>query len=48
MYELAQLFKIFGEERFSSVLAKKIIEKRQGTIIGTSEDFRLIIKEAFP
>ncbi len=47
-YELAQIFKTFGEERFSSVLANKIVESRQGKILGTTGDFREIIKEAFP
>ncbi len=47
-FELTQIFKNFGEERFSSVLANKVVESRQGKILGTSGDFREVIKEAFP
>jgi len=47
-FELGQIFRVFGEERFSSVLAKKVVEARQGTILGTTGDFRRIVKEAFP
>jgi 16S rRNA (cytosine1402-N4)-methyltransferase len=48
MFELTQIFKNYGEERFASVLAGKIIEGRQGKILGTSGDFREVIKAAFP
>lgn len=47
-YELNQIFKNFGDERFASVLAEKIIAFRQGQIIGTTGDFREAIKLAFP
>ena len=48
LFELTQIFKTFGEERFASVLAKKIVEARQGTILGSAGDFRDAIKTAFP
>jgi len=48
VYELTQIFKNFGEERFASVLASKIIEARAGTILGCAGDFREAIKLAFP
>ena len=47
-YELTQIFKNFGEERFSSVLASKIVEARANTIYGTTGDFRDVIRSAFP
>ena len=47
-YELTQIFKNFGEERFSSVLATKIVEARANTIYGTTGDFRDVIRSAFP
>ncbi len=43
-YELTQIFKNFGDERFASVLAEKIIQARQGQILGTTGDFREAIK----
>jgi 16S rRNA (cytosine1402-N4)-methyltransferase len=47
-YELVEIFRLFGEEKFSTVLAQKLIEMRQENIIGTTGDFREIIKAAFP
>ena len=47
-FELKEIFKMFGEERFSSIVAEKIIEARLTQIIGTTGDFRNIIKSAFP
>ena len=38
--ELQQIFKKFGEEKFSAKLAEKIIEARQGTIISTTGEFK--------
>ena len=47
-FELGQIFKEFGEERYANVLAKKVIQMRSGTFLGTPTDFKNVIKEAFP
>ena len=41
--ELMQIFKKFADERFAPVLAEKIIEARQGTILATTGDFKKAI-----
>ena len=46
--ELMQIFKKFADERFAPVLAAKIIEARQGTILATTGDFKTAILNAFP
>ena len=43
-----EIFKKFGEERFSNLLAAKIIEARQGTILATAGEFKDVIHSAFP
>ena len=48
VYELTQIFKAFVEERFSSVLALKIVVARASRINGTTGDFRDVIRAAFP
>lgn len=49
--ELNEIFKRFGDERFHSVLARKIIEARQQAgraAITTTGEFKQAIRDAFP
>jgi 16S rRNA (cytosine1402-N4)-methyltransferase len=49
--ELSEVFKKFGEERFHSDLARKIIQYRQQPgrgAIATTGDLKQAIREAFP
>ena len=47
-FELSQIFKRFGEERYASVLAEKIVEMRKGVILGSPTDLKNVINAAFP
>ena len=45
--ELTQIIKRFGDERFAPVIAEKIIEARQGTLISTTGELKTAISKAF-
>lgn len=47
--ELSQIFKKFGEERFHTLLAKKVVEGRSKIgMIRTTGDFKQVIRDGFP
>ncbi len=46
--ELEEIFKKYGEERFSKIIAQRIIEKREIKKIDTTLDLSEIIKESIP
>lgn len=45
--DLIQIFKKFGDERYSEQIAKAIIEERRGTIINTTGELKQLIRKAF-
>ncbi|CDW88612.1 s-adenosyl-methyltransferase [Stylonychia lemnae] len=46
--ELSSIFKKFGDEKYSSQLAKKLIQFRQGKMILTTGQLKEAIRDAFP
>ena len=46
-YDLVEIFKRFGQERYSEKIAKNIIEHRRGTMINTTGDLKKIIADTF-
>ncbi len=46
--ELANIFKVYGEERFASKIAKNIVNKRKKSPIQTAGELNAIIEESIP
>lgn len=46
--DLSEMFKRFGDERFSDQLASKIVKFREGRVIQTTGELKEAIRDAFP